>query len=100
MTTYTIAYTKPESDGGISRLIATVPERGDVYATVKAAVRQEQLDLIDESGKAPAIAWDAVSGLVLTDDEPPDESRIIWQGQDRGWLMDENGKTYQYAVRP
>jgi hypothetical protein len=89
MTTYTIAFTKPASDGS-SLLLATVPDGGDIEAAAAAEIADARLEHVEYVTKR---------GLTLTDAEPEDENRIVWQGYDRGWLVDETGATFYYAVR-
>lgn len=70
-------------------LMATVPHGGDIQAAVR-----------EECGKAgvefsePRI----VEGVFLTD-EPRETDEIIHESPDRGWLWDENGTTFKYAVK-
>lgn len=92
MTTYTIAMTKPASDGS-SLLIATAPDGADI----DAAARKE----IDDNGlnaEGP-VEYVTISGLILTNAEPADEDSIVWKGHSCGWLIDETGQTYEFAVR-
>lgn len=87
MTTYTIAYDEI--------LYACVPDGDD-------AALERELCEAEEQGRIE-IDRDAVSiesGLMLTDEPPDDECLIAWQGHDAGWLSDESGTTYEYAIRP
>lgn len=83
MTTYTIAFWN-------DLLIATIPDDGDLDAAVKA-----------ESERASIPEMEATSvetGLILTD-ETEDGDEIVYSDTRTGWLIDENGKTYRYAVK-
>ena len=90
MTTYTIAVTTEYQD---AMLLASCPDDSDI----DEAVAKEHAWERDEDEPA----WKAISGLIFTDDEPDDEDKIVWgPGVDRGWLIDEIGRTYRYAIRP
>jgi hypothetical protein len=90
MTTYTIALTTQYRD---TMLLASCPDGDDIAA----AVAREHAWERDEAEPA----WRAVSGLTFTDDAPEDEDKIVWgPSPERGWLIDENGRTYAYAVAP
>jgi len=70
-------------------LMATVPHGGDIQAAVR-----------EECGKA-GVEFEApnvIEGVILTD-EPTEDDEIIHEGPDRGWLWDENGTTFKYAVK-
>lgn len=80
MNTYTIAFTD-------SVLLATVVDGSDIDAVIKASVPGDVEGEIEK-----------VSGLVLTDDlQEGDE--IVWSGNDCGYLTDEHGSWFNYAVR-
>lgn len=88
MTTYTIAYDEV--------LISCVPDGDETTLEAEIAEFQRQLERAD----LPCGSIDIERGLILTDDEPDDTSRIVWRGHDFGWLTDENGVSYDYAIRP
>lgn len=91
MTTYTIAYCE--------LLYACVPDGDD--EALERELRDAGEQRSGDDGVEP-IRLDTVSietGLILTDDKPDDASRIVWRGQDLGWLTDEHGKSYDYAIR-
>lgn len=89
MNTYTIAFTTPSPDGSCL-LLATVLDGTDIAAAVKHE--------IETAGLNEDLIYETQSGLILTDAEPDDESRIIWRGHDCGWLMDENDVTWNFAI--
>lgn len=93
MTTYTIAMTKPASDSS-SLLLAIVPDGADIDGAAQKEIADNRLD-----ANGP-VEYVTVPGLTLTDDEPEDEDRIVWKGHSCGWLIDEMGRTYEFAVRP
>lgn len=91
MKTYTIAYR--------GLLYACVPDGDD--AALERELRDADSERNDDSDVAP-INRDTVTvetGLILTDEEPEDEGRIVWRGHDLGWLTDEDGTAYEYAIR-
>ena len=85
MNTYDIAL----YDTGM--LIATVPHKGDIEAAISAEEKN-----IGEPLDRDRIT--IVHDLVLTD-EVEDGDDIVYSGNSMGWLMDENDRTYNYAVR-
>jgi cytochrome c1 len=87
--TYTIVI-----DMAADLLAACVPD-GD-----RDAVSRELGEYRDQSSPGHEPDLKVINGLILTNDEPDDESRIKWRGHERGWLTDVAGATYQYAVRP
>jgi hypothetical protein len=87
MTTYTIAYTE--------LLLACAPDGDDTAIEAAIAEHIESCEAIDEEPGDVSIEC----GLILTDEEPEDEDRIVWRGHDLGSLTDENGKSYDYAIR-
>jgi hypothetical protein len=86
VTTYTIAYNV--------LLFACVPD-GDADALERELRECEEMSILHPSREKLTI----VSGLTLTDEEPEDESRIVWRGHDLGWLTDKHGTAYDYAIR-
>lgn len=86
MTTYTIAFTG-------DMLIATVPDG----ANIDAAVREYEAEV---GGDCVISDYETEEGLTLTDDEPDDRDRIIWnaKGGHGGFLM-VGDAIYNYAVR-
>ena len=81
--TYTLAL-------GADMLLATVPDGADI----EDAVRLEA----DQSGfEAPE--FQAVEGCILTDDEPEDPDSIVWVSGNCGWIMDDAGRVWRFAIR-
>ncbi len=89
MTTYTIAYLKPNQSGD-SMLLAVVPDCKDAVGEARFYLRTAYLD--------PDQEIITESGLILTDEEPDDLSRIRWSGQGLGFITDEAGNVFQYAI--
>lgn len=81
--TYSIAF-----DGDL--LIATVPTGGDLDAAI---------DLERKNSRTPELKATSVIECVRLTDEPSAGEEIVYSGTEMGWLMDETGKTYNYAVR-
>jgi hypothetical protein len=81
-------------DRAAGLLAACVPD-GNGEAQTK-----EVEDYLDQSSEDHDPLFETIAGLMLTDDEPEDESRIVWRGHDCGWLTDTTGAAYKYAVRP
>ncbi len=81
--TYTLAYR-----AGL--LIAIVPDGGDVATAV--AAEEKRL-------KRRFMGYKTKSGLVLTDTIPLG-SVVFWRGHGMGWLKDETGRSFRYAVIP
>jgi hypothetical protein len=73
-------------------LMATVPH-GTSAADIEAAVRDECSKARVEFAE-PRI----VEGVYLTNDVR-DGDEIIHESPDRGWLWNEHGTTFKYAVR-
>lgn len=82
--TYTIVI-----DTAADLLAACVPD-GDQDGIVR-----ELRDYHDQSSAEYESDFRVINGLILTDDEPDDESRIKWRG-----LTDKAGTSYRYAIRP
>lgn len=87
MTTYTIAI-------GADMLLATVPDGDDIHAAVQAWA--------DETGFDMTTPFDIVPGCTLTDSDEFDGEHYdyVWKSGDSGWLMDETGADWRYAVKP
>ena len=83
MKTYTLAYRGP-------LLIAVVPDGSDVKAAV--AVEEKRL------GQSLA-GYETRDGLVLVDSVPTGAT-VFWRGHGLGWLRDETGRAWRYAVIP
>lgn len=81
--TYTIAIT----DAGL--LAATVIDGGGINSAIAAAENEAQADF------GPC---EIIDGLTLTDD-PQDGDAIVYAGHVNGFLMDQNGTSWDYAVR-
>jgi hypothetical protein len=87
--TYTIVI-----DAGADLLAACVPD-GD-----QDAISRELREYRAQCNPEHSPDFRVINGVILTDDEPDDESRIKWRGHERGWLTDKDGTTYRYAIRP
>lgn len=83
MTTYTLVFC-----GDL--LITTVPDGGDIEAAIKAE-EEKAREEYDEDDLT------YYKGVILTDD-PEDDDEIIYSGTSYGWLVDEAGTAYKYAV--
>lgn len=70
-------------------LMACVPHGTDIIAATKAECEKANIDW-----EEPTI----VEGVHLTDD-PRDTDEIVQCGNRIGWLADETGRTYRYAVK-
>jgi hypothetical protein len=70
-------------------LMACVPHGANIDAAVRAECAKARIDY-----ETPTI----VEGVYLTDD-PRDTDEIVSTGNRLGWLQDENGRTYRYAVK-
>jgi hypothetical protein len=85
MTTYTLAFDR-------DLLIAVFPDGGDATAEANR-----------QSGSAyndPLTVTKTIEGVTLTDavaDE--DDERIVYSGHKMGWLSDETGRVFKYAVK-
>lgn len=84
MSTYTIALA-----GDL--LIACVPEGGDIDAAIKAGSDAAGIDIAADD-------LTFVSGVTLTD-QVEDGDKVIYSGFSCGWLLDMDGKAYEYAVK-
>ena len=83
MTTYTIAVT----EAGL--LAATIVDGENI---------QKAIALEEEEAQADFGPCDIIDGMTLTDD-PQDDDEIVYSGTGLGFLTDENGTTWNYAVR-
>jgi hypothetical protein len=84
MTTYTIAI-------GADMLLATVPEGDDIHAAIKTWA--------DETGFDLATPYDVIRHCTLTDQEMDEDFYdVVWKSGNSGFLMDETGSTWTYAV--
>jgi hypothetical protein len=81
--TYTLVYRGP-------LLITIVPDGADV----KAAVAAEEKRL----GQSLA-GYQTKSSLALVDTIPTGAT-VFWQGHGMGWIRDETGRAWRYAVIP
>jgi hypothetical protein len=91
MTTYTLV--TATTPGGVTILIASPPD-GDQAGIDAAIAEHREMERQYEGGRS---AIELIPGCTLTDDEP-EEGEVVWSGNEGGWLMDENSKTYKYAV--
>jgi hypothetical protein len=85
MTTYTLAI-------GDGLLLATVPDGADIDAAVETECNLARI-------KPPK--YETIEGCTLTDelsDELVDEIELVWASGSCGWLMDEIGNTWRYAI--
>jgi hypothetical protein len=85
---YTIAI-----DTAADLLAACVPD-GNKWLLVR-----ETNEYTQQSSPDHTPTFQIIPGLVLTDEEPADETRIVWRGHERGWLTNTDGETFQYAIR-
>ena len=83
MATYTLAIVDGEM------LMATVVDGGDIDAAVEAEASMARID---------PPKFDAVYGCTLTNNEPED-GEYVWKSGNQGWIIDENGREWKYAVR-
>ena len=83
MTTYTIVFWN-------DLLVATVPDGGDIDAAVSAEA--------ERSGCPEMEATSIESGLTLTNDVI-DGDEVMYSGVALGWLENERGENFRYAVR-
>jgi hypothetical protein len=81
--TYTLAFRGP-------LLIAVVPDGGNVAAAVVA--EEKRLG-------QPLAGYQTKSGLILTD-AIPQGGTVFWTGHSMGWIRDETGRAWRYAVIP
>lgn len=90
MTTYAIAYTD-------TAIWGTVPMAPNFMEALKDEVREW------EDRDNPLWGTDELrvgTGLRLTNDPGDDEEVVFTSGRGRcGWITDNNGETYEYAVR-
>ena len=84
MTTYTLVFCND------LLLVATVPDGGDIEAAVKAEEKNGNVEFNEDD-------LTYYKGVTLTDD-PEDDDEIIYSGTSCGWLIDEAGTAYEYAV--
>jgi hypothetical protein len=87
MTTYTLAIAD-------IMLLATVPDDAGIAGAVAKEVEDNGLD----RHHGP-IEYKAISGCTLTDDEPEDSDTIVWHSGNGGWIIDETGRDWRFAVR-
>ena len=84
MTTYTIAI-------GADMLLATVPDGCDIHAAVKTWA--------DESGFDMTTPYDIIRYCTLTDQEMDEDAYdVVWKSGNAGWLTDETGSDWLFAV--
>ena len=79
MTTYTLAI-------GADMLLATVPDGGDIVSEIA-----KDMDTPPE--------YILHTGCILTDAEPADDSTIVWESGNEGWIFDETGRDWRFAVK-
>ncbi len=84
MTTYTIAI-------GADMLLATVPDGEDIHAAVER--------FAEETGYTMTTPFDVIRHCTLTDERLDEEFYdIAWKSGNSGWLIDETGSTWLYAM--
>lgn len=81
MTTYTLAI-------GADVLLATARDGADVRAIVAADPNARYVG-----------NYDTIAGCTLTDAEPSATDEVVWHSGDGGWIFDENGYSWRFAVR-
>jgi hypothetical protein len=103
MTTYTLVIATSPS----TTLLIGSPVDGDQAGVDQAIAGHREMEREDRMGydnddehrDTAGADIELIPGCTLTDDEPEDEDRIMWQGHEYGWLIDENGNPYKYAIR-
>lgn len=81
--TYTLAI-------GGDMLLATVPDGADIAAAVTAEAAK--------SGFTPP-SYGVVVGCTLTNEEPDDGAAVVWASGNAGWVIDEAGMDWKFAIR-
>ncbi len=81
-------------DGNQAAIDATIAEHREMERENRMGC-----DEFDPERYAPGAEIRLVSGCILTDEEPEDETRIVYAGHELGWLFDADGQTYTYAVK-
>ena len=87
MTTYTIII-------GDDMLLATVPDGDDIKAALADAAAHYGFTVPEH--------YDVTPGCTLTDAEDfdPDFHDYVWKSGGSGWLIDETGADWRYAIKP
>jgi len=92
------------SPGGATLLIGS-PRDGDEQGIEDsiASHRMMEKEYLSERDEDDPLRYrpseiELTRGCVLTD-EMPEVGEIVWSGSEGGWLMDEHGETYKYAVK-
>lgn len=70
-------------------ILGTVPSGGDLAAVVERTASEGGFDVP---------AYEVVRGLTLTDNLEPGEDWAFKSGSE-GWLFDETGRDWRFAVR-
>lgn len=81
--TYTLVHRGPQ-------LIAVVPDGGDIAKAVAAEEKRLGMSLK---------GYNAKSGLILVDTIPVGAT-VFWRKHGLGWIRDETGRAWRYAVIP
>jgi hypothetical protein len=84
MTTYTLALLP-------DLLLATCPDGDNIEHAVNIEMHKIQV---------PTMVYETVSGCTLTDEEPEDQSHIVWRSGDAGYIYDETGRIWVWATKP
>lgn len=71
-------------------LVACVPDGGNMAAAISARER-----LV----KAKIGEYATVDGCLLTNELPADPDAILWRSGGYGWLRDEAGREWLFAIR-
>ncbi len=71
-------------------LLATVIDGGDIEAAVATECAMAGIEPLE---------YRTIHNCLLTDDYPEDSDAIVWRSGNCGWLIDESGCGWRFAVR-
>ena len=78
---------------GADMLIATVPDGEDIHAAVSREAADNNL--------GGDLAYQTIDGCTLTDEDVDAGSGVVlvWQSGNDGWICDETGKDWRFAIQ-